>query len=222
MDEKVIIKSEQYNFNKFRKRVIIFSICIILFGVLLYIFNIGGSRIELHDNGHQVTISIFQCMAYAPFFWEFLLGYGLSGVVGLFIDVGLILLILLAIVSWWLSSYSITITDKRIFGKTSFGKRVDLPVDSISAVATSTLKGIAVATSSGKIVFKLIKNRDELHKAISDLIISRQNKSANKPVEIINVSRDVTDELKKYKELLDTEVITQEEFDAKKKQLLEV
>ena len=30
----------------------------------------------------------------------------------------------------------------------------------------------------------------------------------------------VTDELKKFKELLDLDIITQEEFDAKKKQLL--
>ena len=32
--------------------------------------------------------------------------------------------------------------------------------------------------------------------------------------------RDVVEELKRYKELLDSGILTQEEFDAKKKQLL--
>ena len=41
---------------------------------------------------------------------------------------------------------------------------------------------------------------------------NQQSNSASKP--------SVTDELKKYKELLDSGIITQEEFDAKKKQLL--
>lgn len=49
----------------------------------------------------------------------------------------------------WLRSYELTVTDKRIFGKVAFGKRVDLPVDSVSATATiQLLKGVAVSTSS--------------------------------------------------------------------------
>lgn len=122
---------------------------------------------------------------------------------------------------WWLSSYALTVSDKRIYGKTSFGKRVDLPVDSISAVSTSILKGIAVATASGKIVFKLIQNRDEIHSEISNLIINRQTKSNNITPEI-SAPVTTTDELKKYKELLDIGAITQEEFDTKKKELLNI
>ena len=119
---------------------------------------------------------------------------------------------------WWLSSYALTVSDKRIYGKSAFGKRVDLPVDSITAVSTSMLKGIAVATASGKIVFKLIKNRDEIHSEISNLIISRQTKPETVATE--PTIPTATDELKKYKELLDMGAITQEEFDAKKKELL--
>ena len=112
-----------------------------------------------------------------------------------------------------------TVTDKRVYGDTSWGKRVDLPVDSISAVASSGMKGIAVATSSGRIVFKFIKNRDEVSRVIGDLLINRQNiKETVAPVVTVNTSD--AEELKKYKELLDMGVITQDEFDAKKKQLL--
>jgi len=45
-------------------------------------------------------------------------------------------------------------------------------------------------------------------------IITRQDKK-----QVVN-NTSTTDELMKYKELLDSGVITQEEFDAKKKQLL--
>ena len=50
----------------------------------------------------------------------------------------------------------ITITDKRVCGKTYFGRSVDLPMDSVSAVGASWLKGIAVSTSSGKVSFLLM------------------------------------------------------------------
>lgn len=114
----------------------------------------------------------------------------------------------------------LVITNKRVYGKTIFGKRVDLPIDSISSVGMCMFSGIFIATSSGKIKFLLMKNKDELHKVISDLIMERQEKKS-----IIKLDDNIdkytnADELKKYKELLDSGVISQEEFDAKKKQLL--
>lgn len=116
----------------------------------------------------------------------------------------------------------LTVTDKRVFGKTSFGKRVDLPLDSISAVGTFGSKAIAVTTASGAIKFNQIANRDDVHKAVSDLLVARQSdkKPAAQPQPAAAAPGSTTEELKKYKELLDTGVITQEEFDAKKKQLL--
>ena len=112
------------------------------------------------------------------------------------------------------------VTDKRVYGKAMFGKRVDLPVDSISAVGTSMLKGIAVASSSGRIKFLGISNRDEIHKVISDLLVGRQEKPISNTVVKQEVQQSSADELKKYKELFDQGIISQEEFDAKKKQLL--
>ena len=115
----------------------------------------------------------------------------------------------------------LVVTDKRIYGNTSWRKRVDLPLDSISAVSTSAFNGIAVASSSGKIAFSGLKNRNEIHEAISKLLMDRQNKKAP---EITTIKQEIpqsnADELKKFKELLDSGIITQEEFEAKKKQLL--
>ena len=121
------------------------------------------------------------------------------------------------------SNVELIVTDKRVYGKTSFGKRVDLPLDSISAVGTAMMKTIAVTTASGAIKFGLIANRDEVHNAISTLLVERQDKK-NITAPVTNITNEIpqsnADELKKYKELLDSGVITQEEFDAKKKQLL--
>lgn len=116
------------------------------------------------------------------------------------------------------SKVQITITNKRVFGFDAIGKRVDLPLDSITAVGTSRFNGLAVTTASGAIKFTMLKNRDELHEAISKLLVARQEKATTTIKQEIPQSN--ADELKKYKELLDGGIISQEEFDAKKKQLL--
>ena len=134
-----------------------------------------------------------------------------------------ILILLVLLVYVWMRSYSIVITDKRVYGKAAFGKQVDLPLDSISAVGTSALKGVSVGTSSGRINFKLIKNQQEVHSAISKLLSERQNAekpSAGNMVQQTIIKTTNADEIRKYKELLDMGAITQEEFDVKKKELL--
>ena len=65
-------------------------------------------------------------------------------------------------------------------------------------------------------------NNAELHSSISKLLIDRQDKGKatdehpdKKPEYVGSV-----EELKKYKELLDGGIITKEEFEAKKKQIM--
>ena len=128
----------------------------------------------------------------------------------------LIILIIAVIIFFMIFRNEIIVTNKRVFGKSAFGKRIDLPLDSISSVEISFFRGIAIGTSSGRIRFYLITNYFEIHSCISELIINRQKHKNNS---IISPSDSVY-ELKKYKELLDDRIITQEEFDAKKKQLL--
>ncbi len=115
----------------------------------------------------------------------------------------------------------IVVTDKRVYGKAAFGKRVDLPFDMVSSVGTGAFKGVKVATSSGRITFYLCKNRDVIFNAISKLLLERQNQQKSKETVVKQeIPQSNADELKKYKDLLDNAIITQEEFDAKKKQLL--
>lgn len=237
MDEKIIIKSERYNVKKF------FTIMVIIGAVLsltafLIVFATNMSYYDeckatyskhqksgvCYTQSGRENDSCWDCtqieahptkigFALQPHSSEFDFIACLIPVTALALIGGLAYL--------WLHSYEMTVTDKRIFGKVAWGKRVDLPVDSVSAVATSSMKGIAVATSSGKITFKLIKNVDSIHKEVSRLIIDRQNKiKKDSPVIKQEIAPSNADELKKYKDLLDSGIITQEEFDAKKKQLL--
>lgn len=130
-----------------------------------------------------------------------------------------ILMIVFAVLSIvffiWMSGCSITVTNKRVYGVGAFRKRVDLPFDMISSVGSGLFNSIAVATSSGKICFWFVANRNDVFSAISNCLLERQGKVID-----TNKTQSNADELKKYKELLDSGVISQEEFDAKKKQLL--
>lgn len=110
----------------------------------------------------------------------------------------------------------IVVSDKRVYGESVFGRKVDLPIDSISAIGKKRFTGIGVATSAGKIVFFGFKNRDEIYETVSNLLVKRQSSN-----QAMNTSQSSADELSKYKKLLDDGVISQEEFDAKKKQLLD-
>lgn len=117
--------------------------------------------------------------------------------------------------------YEMVVTNKRIYGKVAFGKRVDIPLDSISAISTLTLlKGVAVASSSGRISFLMMKNAKEMYTEITKLLNNRQTDLTKTEEDKQTYPLSYADELKKCKELLDSGVITQEEFDAKKKQLL--
>lgn len=113
-------------------------------------------------------------------------------------------------------SFSITVTTKRVYGTALFGKQVDLPLDMISSISKAMFKGVGVATSSGLIRFYLLENQSEVYAEITKLLLNRQNGTIN------NVNGSDADELKKYKDLLDSGVISQEEFVAKKKQILDL
>lgn len=114
----------------------------------------------------------------------------------------------------------IYVTEKNVYGTTVWGKRVDIPLDSVSAVSlTGIFSGVSVASSSGRISFLFVENKDEIFTTISNLI---QNRQGNKVQSVTpSVERQTAaDEIKQFKELLDSGIITQEEFDTKKKEIL--
>lgn len=129
-----------------------------------------------------------------------------------------ILFIIAAIVSFVaMNNCEIVVTDKRIYGKAGFGKRVELPLDMISAASSGFMYSVGVSSASGNIRFWLLNNSEEVYSAITNLLLNRQS---DKQSDTAATAKTAADEIKKYKELLDMGAITQEEFDAKKKELL--
>ncbi len=208
MEDKILIKSERCNAKKVFSFSFIFGIIVFL---IMFIFSAMPKLFFLEDEWgkefYRIRYFNIKCFDWGPLnFWFELAIF--------------ILIMLIGVVFYfWLRSYELTITDKRAYGFAAFGKRVDLPVDSISAIGLGWLKSIKITTASGRISFLLIKNRYEIYETISKLIVERQNKET-KTETVVKQETSNADELKKYKDLLDGGVITQEEFDAKKKQLL--
>ena len=132
--------------------------------------------------------------------------------------IGAVLFAGLGVLLMFLLKPALTVTDKRVYGKIGTLKKVDLPINQISAIGSGIFKSITVSTSSGSIHFWGITNRDDVLNEVSQLLAENQS-SSNIQTTIVESSSNA-DELKKYKELLDQGIITQEEFDAKKKQLL--
>lgn len=232
MEEKVLAKSKRYNLKLLR----ILPLVIILVYIVIFLIQFIPTYIELVQPCylHPSMHALWEC---STRYW-FLESYEMPSSplkatlreipFGSLYNIKMILateiipmFLVWGIIYFWLSKYSLVVTDKRIYGQTAFGRRVDLPVDTISSVGMSMFNGIAVGTSSGRVGFLLIKNRDELHAVISNLIIERQTQiTSNAAPTIQQIVQSDADELKKYKALLDDGIITQEEFNAKKKEIL--
>lgn len=128
------------------------------------------------------------------------------------------------ILYFWLGHCEIVVTDARVYGKVAFGKQVDLPLDSVSSVGKiSLLRAVSVGTSSGAIRFYLVENHEEIYNVISGLIRNRQFTAQGHARNVSaehNSTNAVPEALRKYKALLDDGIITEAEYEAKKKELL--
>lgn len=246
MEEKIIVKSERYDVKKFFKIMVIIGAVFAIISSLYYISQMADHYDLLYDGSFHEHDKYCYEYEYWDEFWsdkndnnlqeykmdcpQVKYGNALSYAFSWFFDGGVWYLCLIPVVGCaliggliylWLRSYEMVVTDKRVYGSVAWGKRVDLPLDSISSTAIGGLKGISVATSSGKIKFLMIKNAAEIFEKVNILLMERQKtKNAEAAESTTVVQSDEMDKIKKLKELLDLGVITQEEFDAKKKELL--
>ena len=207
MDDKILVKSEIDTKTKtvlISFPAILLSISALIFLILAvikpyrdsFIFkDLSGLSAAFTGNVVCLTFFIIAC----TFF--------LIGIVAL---IGLLAL----------SKCELCITENNVKGKTLFGKEVVLPLYMVSAYSTGkAFSTIAVATSSGTTKFALIKNYMEIGNVLAKKINERQESTTNEPKSTAPQS-DSIDDIIKLKSMLDSGIITQEEFDAKKKQLL--
>ena len=74
-----------------------------------------------------------------------------------------------------MSSFSLTVTDKRIYCKTLWIFHSCLPVDCITSVSRSSLFGVvAVTVPSAHLVVALVRNAREIYNVVNGLLLERQ------------------------------------------------
>lgn len=150
-DEVMLAVSEKYNVKKAAKIIMWIYCC------LGFIFGLAFTLPSKDPN--VIFIGILSGI----------IGYALGGAI-------------LCLIIWLtVSSYDIVITDKRIYARTMFGFRKDLPIDSVCAVSRWWFKSLMVKTDSAFINFSWIKNRNEMYETLCKLMVIRQNK----PLEVI-------------------------------------
>ena len=113
------------------------------------------------------------------------------------------------------------IDSDRIICKNGKKTTKEFLVKDIKSVEFASRKGLLVRGNGIKYKINLLANADEIKTTIMDSIAALPAENIVAATEIKQeIQPSSADELKKYKELLDSGVVTQEEFDAKKKQLL--
>ena len=211
MEEKILIKSEMNAKTKNLMLIITYALAA-LFAITNVIYLIVSPLNYIHFKGYEVR---HKNGYYAMVDGE--TGYLIFFIL---VCLGLLISIISLITYLLLRKCELTITDKNARGKTIFGKEVVLPLYMISTYSTRKfLSTIAIATSSGVTKFSLIKNHAEIASVLAAKINERQESTLTETKPTV-AQCDASEELVKLKSLLDTGIITQEEFDAKKKQLL--
>ena len=143
MDEKIIIKGKRKSSIRIFVGFIVAGI-VALLSYFLYSVNSYRSYAYISPAGTRTTRTIS---------WGEAISKSIRCDGGLpFVAIGVVIFVIIGYIIYknW-SKIEITVSDKRVYGINAVGKRVDLPLDSISAVGTSAFRGIAVTTSSGAI-----------------------------------------------------------------------
>ena len=150
------------------------------------------------------------------FFGEF---FNFDCYYGYLIMLGVVALIVGIIMKSNTEKCEITVTNEAISGKLPHGKEVHIPLNQITAINRSSFNGVSITSIGNVSNFHCIENREEVMKAISYLLANPQQSSVQ-PTQSASANGSEAEQLKRLKDLLDSGVLTQEEFDAKKKQIL--
>ena len=212
MEEKILIKSELAK----RVKNILQKGPLVMFGVTALISIILLFTAETYESKswYSGTTYIVKLSGWDVVFWfgEYTFYFILFVIACL----SFITAIVLGIMYLVYRKCEICITENNVRGKTVLGKEVVLPLYMISAYSTRKfLSTVAISSASGITKFALIGNYLEIGNILAQKINERQNKTVNEAPK-----SDSMDDIVKLKSLLDAGIITQEEFDAKKKQLL--
>ena len=107
------------------------------------------------------------------------------------------------------------VNDDSIVAKKKNGQNIEFLLKDIKSVETTKTSGLIITGTGIKYKINQITNGEEIKTTIMDMLAKMPKAEA-----AVVVPTSDAQNIKEYKELLDAGIISQEEFDAKKKQLL--
>ena len=113
----------------------------------------------------------------------------------------------------------ITLTNYKIKGVYNRRLSLDIPIDSVSSISKGPMGSLCITCAGNKYKILYVSNRELFCLKLNELLTIRTQQALSGTAPIVNQQSNY-DEIKKLKQLLDDGIITQEDFDAKKKQLL--
>ncbi len=117
----------------------------------------------------------------------------------------------------------IIIDDELVICKKSKSKQLQFKISDVNSVEMTRSNGLLIKGNGVNYRIKWIRNVDEIRNRLLGqkyVATPSDNSDITNAVPVQPSGNESVNELKKLKELLDTGAITQEEFDAKKKQIL--
>lgn len=150
-------------------------------------------------------------------YFEYTINENTGGVMGYAFAVMFFLAVLIYTI-WYVkdSKKTMVVQDAYIIAKKGNTVVKQFQIKDIKSIEAAKRKGLKILGNGFKYKINLVKNRDEIRTVILEKLQSVRSATPAPAVE----EASSLDEIKKVKDLLDTGIITQEEFDAKKKQLL--
>ncbi len=225
MENNVVVKG--------KKMLNFIGLAILALGVILIIVSIfvgiytwdNGS---VYESGYTV-IDYRVVHGYTRYYWQtydsfisFFIGEFLFEAYSYIFLVGIVGVIVGLIIELITEKCEITVTTDGVEGKLSRGRPIEIPLNQITGIHKCAFWGVSVTAIAGTSKFYLIKNRDEILSTLAQMMASTNPASAQGAENAAPQNNGSTDadSLKDLKDLLDSGVITQEEFDEKKKQIL--
>ena len=113
----------------------------------------------------------------------------------------------------------ITLTNYKITGKYNGQLSLNIPIDSVSSVTKGPMGSLCITCAGNNYYIRFVSNRDLFCSKLNELLNTRTQQVLQGVTHAVNQQSNY-DEIAKLKQLLDNGIITQEEFETKKKQLL--
>ncbi len=183
MEEKVLMHGQRYGVNKILAIVLVactLLVCIItMLSATISGLNYYEQAKQVYDEhtgvgscGYDWGLKCQYCeLVQHVSKTKFITGSILPDLYGPCLVYGVVALVLFFLLSFGFGGYKITVTEERIYGTTAFGKKIDLPLSSISKIGIiKSLKGFYVVAASKKISFLLFKNNEQLFAITKELL----------------------------------------------------